>query len=191
MVEREARRTAIELAGVNDGESILEIAVGTGLSFQKLVSLNRTGQSIGIDLTPAMLAKAARRMKRSKLDAKSYSLQPGDAYQLNFPDGTFDLVVNSYMFDLLEESDFVKVLQEFRRVVKPGGRLVLVYLTLPRRWYQGIWNTLYRIHPFFLGGCRDITLQPSLEDAGLAVNEVVFVSQMTFPSEILVCQRPV
>lgn len=185
LVERDARNLAIEMANVQNGESILEVAVGTGLSFERLLDANPDGATNGIDATPEMLERAKTRASRH--DATSYSLSIGDAYALDFPDNSFDLVVNGYMLDLLPISDFIPVLREFERVVKPSGRIVLHYLTLPTRWYHRLWDGLYSIHPFFLGGCRGISVIDHLALANLKLTRREFVSQMTFPTEILLC----
>ncbi|MEZ4701745.1 MAG: methyltransferase domain-containing protein [Rhodothermales bacterium] len=183
LVEARARRLGIEKAAIRDGETLIEVAVGTALSFARLVAANPSGTNEGIDLTPAMLRQAERRMKRRRLT--NYRLQLGDAYALPFPDASADLLVNSYMFDLLPESDFVPVLREFHRVLRPGGRLVQMNLTLAETWPQRLWDGLYRLHPAILGGCRGITTAPALAQAGFERIERTFVSQLTFPSEVV------
>ncbi|MEM6645643.1 MAG: methyltransferase domain-containing protein [Bacteroidota bacterium] len=188
VVEAKARRLGIEWAGVRDGEDVLEVAVGTGLTFQALLKQNPNGRTEGLDLTPAMLRRAARRASRT--GATNYALQLGDAYALPFPDASFDLVMNSYMFDLLPEEDFVPVLREYQRVLKPGGRLVMMNMTLGPRWYHQIWETIYRISPPMLGGCRGVELEPSFEAAGFTAVRRAFVSQWTFPSEVIYGERP-
>jgi len=53
---------------------------------------------------------------------QNYRLQVGDAYELDFPDDSFDVLVNNYMFDLLPERDFSRVLGEFGREAVTGAR---------------------------------------------------------------------
>ncbi len=90
-------------------------------------------------MTAAMLAKAKE--KASQSGVTNYRLQIGDAYDLAFENGRFDLLINNYMFDLLPKADFPKVLSEFQRVLKPGGRLLLVNMAKGRRWYNHIWES--------------------------------------------------
>jgi ubiquinone/menaquinone biosynthesis C-methylase UbiE len=123
LTESKARDLCIEAAAIRDGESLLEVAVGTGLAFEKLIRANPSGRNEGIDLTAAMLARAEKRADRSGI--RNYCLRIGNALKLDYPDNEFDVLVNNYMFDLLPESDFEPVLAEFRRVLRPGGRLVL------------------------------------------------------------------
>jgi ubiquinone/menaquinone biosynthesis C-methylase UbiE len=89
------------------------------------------------------------------------------------------------MFDLLPEQDFAAVLAEFRRVLRPGGRLAMVNMTLGEHWYNGLWERIYRLNPALLGGCRGVTLLPALEECGFQNANREYLSQMTFPSEVV------
>ena len=189
LVEARARRLGLDWFDAQDGETLLEVAVGTGLSFRHLLTANPTGWTEGVDLTPAMLRKARRRAERAATDR--YRLREGDAYALDVPDDTFDGVLNSYMFDLLPVDDFVPVLHEFKRVLKPGGRLVQINMAPAEQWYQRGWEMLYRIHPALLGGCRGVRTAPSLRTAGFINVRCRFVSQWTFPSEVVYGEKPV
>ena len=182
LTESRARRICLEWAAIQDGEWVLDVAVGTGLTFKEVLKQNPSGRNEGVDLTPAMLKRARRRAER--IAPGNHTLRIGDAYALPHPDAVFDLVLNNYMFDLLPEADMPDVLSEFKRVLKPGGRLVMTNLAPPRRSIQKIWNTLYRIHPFLLGGCRGVMAAPLLKQLGFKQVRTAFVSQMSFPSEI-------
>ena len=192
VVEAEARRLGLRWAAVRDGERVLEVAVGTGLSLQHLLCQNPSGWTEGIDLTPAMLRRALRRAEhqRARGGTDRYCLRLGDAYALDVPSGSFDLVMNSYMFDLLPEADFEPVLREFKRVLRPGGRLVLVNMTRGEAWYHQLWEEVYRLWPPLLGGCRGVMTAPYLERAGFTDVRRRFVSQWTFPSEVVYGEKP-
>jgi ubiquinone/menaquinone biosynthesis C-methylase UbiE len=183
LTETKARKRALSQAQIQDGEAILEVAVGTGLTFQEILRANPHGKNIGVDLTPAMLEKAKTRIGKS--GASNYQLLVGDAYHLDFSDDQFDLAVNNYMFDLLPEKDFIPVLQEFRRVLKPQGRIVLVNMTKGTYFYQRFWELVYRLNPRWLGGCRGVLLSKSLQSAGFTEINRETISQMGFPSEII------
>lgn len=187
-VEGHARRLGLSWLDVSDGETVLEVGVGTGLSFEHLLRQNPNGWTEGIDLAPAMLRRAKRRARRAPTDR--YDLRIGDAYALNVPDATFDGVLNSYLFDLLPVDDFVPVLREFRRVLRPGGRLVQINMTKSRCWYQKGWEWIYRVYPPLLGGCRGIEMASFVEEAGFDAVRRRFVSEWTFPSEVVYGVKP-
>ncbi len=130
-----------------------------------------------------MLEKARARAAQSGVSG--YDISVGDAYALRFPDSQFDLLMNAYMFDLLPEEDFATVLKEFKRVLKPNGRIVLVNMTKAERFYQRIWESIYHINPRWLGGCRGVLLSPALSKAGFKDVQREMVSQLGFPSEII------
>ena len=183
LTETKARSRCLELAAVQDGEDVLEVAVGTGLAFVKILTANPSGRNEGVDLTAAMLIRAERRAARTGL--RGYHLRVGDAYDLDFPNDSFDVLVNNYMFDLLPERDFPVILEEFKRVLRPGGRLALVNMTRGARWYNGTWDRLYRINPALLGGCRGVSLMPLLQRSGFRQTKREYFSQLTFPSEVV------
>ena len=188
LTESKARERCLEMADIRDGESILEVAVGTGLAFVEILRLNPSGQNEGIDLTKEMLERA--KQKAQRLGAMNYSLKTGDAYDLEYSDNTYDLVINNYMFDLLPEHDFAAVLTEFKRVLRPGGRIVMVNMTKSERWYNSVWEHLYRMNPAWIGGCRGVFLKPYLESVGFVDIRREFISQMTFPSEVVYGSKP-
>jgi ubiquinone/menaquinone biosynthesis C-methylase UbiE len=183
LTEAAARKRALELAAIRGGEAILEIAVGTGLLFEEVVKQNRQGRNEGIDLTDAMLERAKARL--SKLIGASHSLRVGDAYDLPFGDVEFDLVLNNYMFDLLPEADFPRVLSEMKRVLKPGGRLILVNMTTGEGLLDRAWTRLYKVSPSLLGGCRAVELSGFVKESGFERVERDVVRQLGFPSEVL------
>ena len=120
-------KRAIALAGIEDGQSVLEVAVGTGVAFSEIVKRNPNGTNTGIDLSKGMLAKAKQRL--SKLPEANYTLKAGSAFDLDIEGESIDLLVNNYMFDLIPFEDMPKILEEFKRVLKPGGKLVLINMT--------------------------------------------------------------
>ena len=189
LTETKARQRSMALAHIHNGETILEVAVGTGLTFQEILKANPDGQNFGVDLTPAMLKKA--RHKADQLGGTNYQLTTGDAYNLQFSDEHFDLLINNFMFDLLPEKNFPLVLAEFRRVLKPTGRILLVNMTRAERWYQRIWEGVYKLNPRWLGGCRGVLLQSSLEACGFVNIRREMVSQFGFPAEILTADKQI
>ena len=183
LTESRARDRALALADVRDGERILEVAAGTGLAFGELVRRNPGGRNLGIDISPGMLARARRRLGRLAL--ANYDLALASAIDLPFGDETFDLVMNNYMFDLIDEGAWPAILGEFRRVLAPGGRLVLVNMTRGERFGSGVYEALYRLSPSLMGGCRGVQLEGPLGAAGFRVLRREYVQQCLFPSEVI------
>jgi ubiquinone/menaquinone biosynthesis C-methylase UbiE len=188
LTESKARSRCLELARIQDGESVLEVAVGTGLAFAQILAANPHGRNDGIDLTQEMLLRARRRAERSGVH--TYRLELGDAHKLDYPAHTFDVLLNNYLFDLLPEEDFPAVLGEFMRVLRPGGRLVIANMTRAAHWYERGWELLYRLNPAWLGGCRGVSLRPYLESAGFQDVTHELIRQLTFPTEILSAVKP-
>jgi len=183
LAESQARARAIELASIQDGESLLEVAVGTGLAFFEIAKRNPNGSNCGIDLSPGMLAKARSRMQR--LGHESYSLSIGSAFELPVETSSVDLLVNSYMFDLIPFGDMDRILQEFRRVLRPSGRLILVNMTEAERAAARIYSWIYRLSPKAIGGCRGVRLADRLERIGFRVEIREYHQQFLFPSEVI------
>lgn len=187
LTESKAVDRAVELANIQDGENILEVAVGTGTLFKRIVALNHNGKNEGIDLSPDMLSRAEKRLGKR---FSNYSLQIGDAYSLQYPDGTFDLLFNNYMFDLLPEEDFGQVLLEFKRVLRHKGRVVIASMTFGQGWYNWIWDWLVHRNPSILAGCRPVSLEEDILGTGFQNAHTEYISQLIFPSMVIYAKKP-
>ncbi len=183
LAETRARNRAIELAEIEDGQNILEVAVGTGLGFYEIVQKNPNGTNIGVDISRGMLQKAEQRL--GQLTAANYELKLGNAFNLEAETEHFDLLVNNYMFDLIAFDEMDAVLREFKRVLKKGGKLILVNMTEGESLGSGIYRLLYRISPKSFGGCRSIKLSDKLEKHGFEVRSREYYQQLWFPSEVI------
>lgn len=183
LTESRARDRCLEMAAIRDGDAVLEVAVGTGLAFERILRANPSGRNEGIDLAEAMLERARRRAAAT--GTVHYRLRLGDARALDFGEAEFDVLINNYMFDLLPEDEFATVLGEFRRVLRTGGRLVVVNMSRGRRWYNGFWERLYRINPAWIGGCRGVEVAPAMAASGFVRIRREELSQATFPSEVV------
>lgn len=188
LTESRGHLRSLEKAHIQNGEAVLEVAVGTGVLFEKILQANPRGRNEGIDLTEEMLHRARKRANRS--GTTNYTLRVGDAYHLSYKDNSFDVILNNYMFDLIPERDFTVILQEFKRVLKSGGRIVLVNMTRGGTGFNVIWDLLYRISPGLLGGCRGVELMPYLEEEGFYMIEREYIRQAFFPSEVIYAIKP-
>lgn len=113
------RRAAASAARAVGGR-ILEVGVGTGLSFD---DYDASTEITGIDLSAPMLEKAREKMASGRYPYVS-DVQLMDAHSMTFASGTFDCVVAQFVITLVADPE--RVLSECHRVVKPGGRIILV-----------------------------------------------------------------
>jgi ubiquinone/menaquinone biosynthesis C-methylase UbiE len=187
MTESHARSRALELAEIKNGQEVLEVAVGTGLAFHQIVKRNPDGTNIGIDISEGMLKKARKRL--SSLSAANYELKKASAFQLEAEEEQFDVLINSYMFDLIPFDQMDAVLAEFKRVLKKGGKLVLVNMTSGEKFGSGIYDFMYRVSPRLMGGCRGIRLSEKLKEHGFRVKLREYHQQCLFPSEVILAQK--
>lgn len=102
------------------GGRILDVGVGTGLS---LSDYARTTRLCGVDISEPMLRKAQERVRALKLDNVEM-LAVMDAKTLAFPDSAFDAIVAQYVITAVPDPE--ATLDDFIRVLKPGGELILV-----------------------------------------------------------------
>ena len=114
-----AGRSAAVAAADRIGGRILEVGVGTGISLPQYA---RGSRITGVDLSDAMLDKARERVHRLGL-SNVEELAVGDAEALAFPDASFDVVVAQYVVTAVPDPE--AALDEFARVVRPGGEVVI------------------------------------------------------------------
>ena len=183
LTETRSLEAALSGSAVRDGEAVLEVAVGTGAAFAELLARNPSGRNVGIDLTEAMLRRARQKAERTRVP---HELAIGDARALCFETGAFDVVINNNMFGLLPEAEFVPILTELARVLRPGGRLAIVTMGRPSRRLAA-W--LYDLVPVWFGGWREIELAPFVLTAGLELVDRRTVEQLGIPSEVLLAHK--
>jgi demethylmenaquinone methyltransferase / 2-methoxy-6-polyprenyl-1,4-benzoquinol methylase len=139
------RKRAVKAAKVQPGEHILDCACGTGDLTQAFAKYTDASQIVGSDFTSGMLDIAKH--KQSKLHANladRITYQQADAQQLPFEDQSFDVV--SIAFGIRNVQTPEKAIAEFHRVLKVGGRLIILEFGQPSfppmRWF----NTFYCGH---------------------------------------------
>jgi demethylmenaquinone methyltransferase/2-methoxy-6-polyprenyl-1,4-benzoquinol methylase/phosphoethanolamine N-methyltransferase len=132
------RDETVRLAGIERGMTVLDVGCGTGsLTLRATTLAGSEGQVYGIDAAPEMIAAA-----RSKAQAAGaqVNFQVGVIEALEFADGTFDRVLSSLMMHHLPDELKGRALSEIYRVLKAGGRLLIVDFdaSAPRHGLAGL-----------------------------------------------------
>jgi len=129
-LDRTWRRRAVDRAEVGPGDRVLDLCCGTGdLAIEAAGRLGPDGEVVGADFSEPMLEIA--REKNPGADAAPLSWVNADALELPFPDDSFDALTVG--FGARNLADLDRGLVEMRRVLRPGGRLVILEITQPAR----------------------------------------------------------
>ena len=129
------RERFLEALALQPGERVLDVGVGPGLLAHAMATrVGETGHVAGIDLSEPMLA-----LSRRRCEGQAWTeFQVGDAAKLPFPDRSFHAVVSTQVYEYVPDLD--GALAEARRVLAPGGRLLI----LDTDWDSVVWSTADR-----------------------------------------------
>jgi len=128
------KRHTIDQAGVRKGHVVLDLAGGTGDLARKFAQqVGTTGHVVLADINAAMLIQGRRRMVDGGA-AGNTSIAQVDAQNLPFEDGTFDCI--TVAFGLRNITDKNAALQSMHRVLKPGGKLLILEFSKPAEAIQ-------------------------------------------------------
>jgi len=105
---------------------LLDAGVGTGRNFP---FYPRGASVVGIDLSPAMLARASG---RTRMSPALIELKQMDVAKLDFPDSSFDAAIATFLFCVLPDELQLPALRELKRVIKPGGAIRMLEYVRPR-----------------------------------------------------------
>ncbi|MGC9221863.1 MAG: bifunctional demethylmenaquinone methyltransferase/2-methoxy-6-polyprenyl-1,4-benzoquinol methylase UbiE [Solirubrobacteraceae bacterium] len=152
------RARAVALAGVGRGDTVLDVATGTGdFAFALAHAVGPDGVVVGVDFSEEMLQIARRKAQREPSDAATVRFEQANALLLPHVDDEFDAATVG--FGVRNFSDLDQGLRELVRVVRPGGKVVILEMTTPQRpplstffqvWFDRIIPVLGR-----LAGDRD------------------------------------
>lgn len=127
-IDRRWRKRTLEMLDIRPGDRVLDIATGTGDMALQAMAKN-TGDIVGIDLSRNMLRTALNKWRERRQDAP-YPVLQGDALHTPFRDGSFDKAMVA--FGVRNMIDIDGFLREVHRVLRPGGQLAVVELSIPR-----------------------------------------------------------
>ncbi|MCE9588977.1 MAG: bifunctional demethylmenaquinone methyltransferase/2-methoxy-6-polyprenyl-1,4-benzoquinol methylase UbiE [Planctomycetes bacterium] len=134
------RRAAVRFANLKSTDTVLDVACGTG-DLSMAFRAGGAARVVGVDFTYNMLAVA--KQKKAPPDRASLTYHAGDAMRLPVADASVDVV--SIAFGIRNVADPLAALREFRRVLRPGGRLVILEFSLPANpVLRGLYNLYFR-----------------------------------------------
>lgn len=134
------RREAVRATAVEPGGSVVDVACGTGKLSRALAErVGERGRVVGVDLAPVMVEHA----RRAYAGVPGLSFEVANALDLPFGDGEFD--ASTIAFGLRNLSDFEAGFRELSRVVRPGGYVVCLELSVPRpAWWGRLYHGTFR-----------------------------------------------
>jgi demethylmenaquinone methyltransferase/2-methoxy-6-polyprenyl-1,4-benzoquinol methylase len=193
--EVEHHAEALKLADVQEGQHVLDVACGTGRGTVGLAqAVGPVGRVDALDLSESMLEQARIKMEKRGLSDRVHFRQ-GNARELPYPEAAFDVLYNGYMFDLIPLDGFSPILREFARVLKPGGKLVLVNMSKPderKTFFETIYEKGWAVMP-----CRPVLMSSFLELAGFTDVQRLYrpsrgsIVALLWGQEIVLARKPV
>jgi ubiquinone/menaquinone biosynthesis C-methylase UbiE len=183
-----AHRCVMGASGIRDGMKVLEVATGSGEMFQRLLRSNRTGLTVGVDLSPNMAARTQRAARHRFPESRTHC-QAVDARHMPFRAESFDAVVCCYLLELLSAEDIVCTLGELRRILRGGGNLSLVLIGQNTAAFNALYKVLGRIAPAFWGRQVEQRVPELIESVRFEILYDQVVWQTFYPSRVLVARK--
>lgn len=189
---RKYAEMALQRQSIVEGGTVLEIGFGTGYCLKLIAELvGQTGRVYGIDISSGMIEIAKRKLEKAGL-VNRVELCCGDAVYLPFNDNTFDVVFISFTLEVFDTPEIPKVLEQIKKVLKPGGKLGVVSISKVNgepvflRFYEWIHNKW----PKYFGS-RLIYAEQALLDAEYHIESKEKVKIFRLPAEIIVAVKTI
>jgi ubiquinone/menaquinone biosynthesis C-methylase UbiE len=183
-----AHRCALEISGIRNGMRVLEVATGSGEMFDRLVRANRHGFTMGVDLSPNMAARTQKRVREAYPYSRAYC-QAVDARRMPFRDESFDAVVCCYLLELLATEDIVQTVDEFYRVLRNRGKLVLVLIGENTPVFNRMYRFAGKVAPAFWGRQVEEQVPTVIEGKEFTILQDRTVRQSGYPSRVIAAHK--
>ena len=158
------RKLTVEQALIKPGDSVLDVGCGTGdVTIPAKIRTGTDGHAYGIDPAPEMIAVARSKAARKRLEI---DFRLGVIEALPFPDSSMDVVTSSLMIHHLPDELKMHGLAEIRRVLKPGGRLLIFDFMRPTKSFLNNFFIALTMHHGLKFGIED--LPKMLDEAGFS-----------------------
>jgi ubiquinone/menaquinone biosynthesis C-methylase UbiE len=129
----------IALASLREGETVLDLGSGAGLDcFIAAHKVGKSGQVIGVDMTPEMVDKARENARKGSYENVEFRL--GEIENIPAADNSVDVVISNCVINLSPDKE--RVFKEAYRVLKPGGRLMVSDIVLVKELPEVIKNSI-------------------------------------------------
>jgi arsenite methyltransferase len=170
----------VALASLKEGEVVLDLGAGGGFDcFLAAKKVGKQGKVVGVDMTPEMIDKARENAKRGGYTNVEFRL--GEIENLPAADNSVDAVISNCVINLAPDKK--RVFSEAHRVLKPGGRLMILDLVLLKELPEAIMSSVEAYVGCISGAMlRDGYLE-AMREAGLTGVKVV--QQTSFPVELM------
>lgn len=187
--EARLREAGLRLLDVRTGERILEIGCATG---RALVCLARdagpTGRVVGVDLSPAMLERARRRLAQSGRGTR-VELRPGDALEIRLERGYFDAIFLAFTLELFDAPDIPKLLSRCREALREGGRLCVAAMDDGQKGpLTGLYGWAHRKFPRTVD-CRPIPVRRCIVEAGFKIEKSLTADVWGLPAVVVLAVK--
>ena len=174
---------------VENGMRTLEVAMGSGEMFHRLIEANPDGETIGVDLSPNMAARS-QAAARERFPGASAHCQSADARHLPFRAACFDAAVCCYLFELLPDNQEAAAVAELARVLRRGGQLTIILVAQNKASFNAMYRAAGRIAPAFWGRQVEQRMMSLLGSHGFKVNKDQYVRQLFYSSRVISAGRP-
>jgi ubiquinone/menaquinone biosynthesis C-methylase UbiE len=163
--ENALREEMLRLARLQQGEAVLDVGCGTGsLAVAAKRKVGPAGAVYGVDASPQMIARAKKKARRAGVEV---TFKNAFAQSLPFQDGTFDAVLSTVMLHHLPRPARKELALEIRRVLRPGGRLLVIDFGAADKGKKSFLDHFHRRH----GHVEFNDVVAVLGEAGLRVTE--------------------